>query len=83
MFIYIFSVIFLYLFIGIVLFLLQRSITFNKSIKPKKPIEYGLLYAKEVFVPTSDNLSLIAWFQKPKKNNPIMIYFHGCLIVRK
>ena len=26
---------------------------------------------------TLDNLSLIAWFQKPKNNKPILIYFHG------
>ena len=37
---YIFSGIFLYLIIGLGLFVIQRRITYNKSGKPKKPIEY-------------------------------------------
>ena len=69
MLIYIFSLIFLYLFIGLVLFFLQRSMIFNKSIKPKRPIEYGLFDVREVFISTPDNLSLLAWFQIQKKNN--------------
>ena len=75
--IYIFSVIFLYLFIGFFLFLIQRSIIFNKSGKPKKPEEYDLATIKEVFIKTSDNLTLLAWFSKPINNSPILIYFHG------
>ena len=51
--------------------------TFNKSGKPKRPIEYGLNEIKEVFIDTLDKLTLLAWFQKPKNNNPILIYFHG------
>ena len=74
---YIFSLIFLYLFIGLFLFIIQRNITFNKSVKPKKPEKYGLKEIKEVFIETQDNLKLLAWFQKPKHNNPILIYLHG------
>ena len=53
----------------------QTSLEF--SLTGKKPIEYGLYDVREVFISTPDNLSLLAWFQIPKKNNPILIYFHG------
>ena len=75
--IYIFSGIFLYLIIGLCLFVIQRRITYNKTGIPGKPIEYGLKEIKEVFIETPDNLTLLSWFQKPKDNNPILIYFHG------
>ena len=39
---YIFSGIFLYLIIEVGLFVIQKHMTFNKSGKPKRPIEYGL-----------------------------------------
>ena len=74
---YIFSGIFLYLIIGLGLFVIQRRLTFNQSDKPKRPVEYGLSEIKEVFIDTLDNLTLLAWFQKPKNNNPILIYFQG------
>ena len=75
--IYIFSAIFLYIIVGILLFFIQRKILFNKSNKPNKPEEYGLKEVKEVFIETSDNIKLISWFCSPKKNLPLLIYFHG------
>ena len=36
-----------------------------------KPEKYGLRQTKEIFINTPDNLSLLAWFQKPKINKPI------------
>ena len=75
--IYIFYSIFIYLIIGIILFFLQRSLTFNKCGPPKSPREYDLSEIKEVFINTPDNLYLLAWFQKPKINNPVLVYFHG------
>ena len=77
MFIYIFSGIFLYLIIGLVLFVIQRSVTFNKSGRSLWPEEYGLRTIKEVFIKTPDKLTLLAWFHKPKDKNPVLIYFHG------
>ena len=50
---------------------------FNISGKLRRPEEYGLQEIHEVFINTPDNLSLLAWFQKPEINQPIMIYFHG------
>ena len=77
MFIYIFSAIFIYLILGLILFLFQRRMTFNPSGKPKNPQNYGLFSIKEIFVKTSDGISLLSWFKEPKNNNPILIYFHG------
>ena len=51
--IYIFSAIFLYIIVGILLFFIQRKILFNKSNKPNKPEEYGLKEVKEIFIETS------------------------------
>ena len=75
--IYIFSGVFIYLIIGFVLFFLQRSMTFNKCGKPQNPEKYGLYDVKEIFIKTVDDINLLAWYKKPKKNNPLLIYFHG------
>ena len=74
---YIFSAIFIYLIIGLCLFIIQRQMTFNKSDKPKKPENYGLINVKEIYISTPDNFKLLAWFYKSNQNNPIIIYFHG------
>ena len=74
---YIFSIICIYVFFGFLLYLFQRKILFNVSGPPNKPIDYGLNTVKEIHIPTSDNLSLLAWYSEPKINHPTMIYFHG------
>ena len=74
---YIFSIICIYVFFGFLLYLFQRKILFNVSGPPNKPIDYGLNTVKEIHIPTSDNLSLLAWYSEPKINQPTMIYFHG------
>ena len=74
---YIFSILCIYVFFGFLLYLFQRKILFNVSGSPKKPIDYGLNTVKEIHIPTSDNLSLLAWYSEPKINQPTMVYFHG------
>ena len=74
---YIFSIICIYVFFGFLLYLFQRKILFNVSGPPNKPIDYGLNTVKEIHIPTSDNLSLLAWYSEPKINQPTMVYFHG------
>ena len=74
---YIFSIICIYVFFGFLLYLFQRKILFNVAGPPNKPIEYGLHTVKEIDIPTSDNLSLLAWYSEPKINKPTMVYFHG------
>ena len=56
--IYIFSGIFIYLIIGIALFVTQRRMIFNKSGKPKRPAEYGLNEIKEVLQQMDLNLGI-------------------------
>ena len=74
---YIFSLIFLYFFIGFTLFFLQRKIVFNVSGTPNKPSKYGLKDVKEIKIQTSDGIQLLSWFKKPINNKPLLIYFHG------
>ena len=75
--IYIYLLIFLYLFLGFILFIFQRKIIFNKSKAPKAPSDYGLIDVKKIKIETTNNISLLAWFFKGKKNKPILVYFHG------
>ncbi len=77
MFKYIISFVFLYFLFGSILFLFQRKILFNTSGIPKQPAEYGLNQVVEVKIVTPDNLRLLAWYSKPKNNQPALIYFHG------
>ena len=74
---YIFSIIFIYFLLGLILFIFQRKILFNRSYKPKNPKFYDLNDVSEVSINTKDGLNLLAWHSKPKPNKPIMIYFHG------
>ena len=75
--IYIFSLIFLYIFSGLILFFLQRRILFNTSGTPNDPKYYGLEDVKEVKINTKDNISLLAWHYKGSKKSPLLVYFHG------
>ena len=74
---YIFLLVFLYFFLGLLLFIFQRKILFNKSNKPKSPKYYNLHNVNEISIKTIDNVSLLAWFHQGQKNKPIIIYFHG------
>ena len=67
----------MYLFIGSVLYFSQRRLTFNVSGTPNKPEYYGLSNNIETYIKISKSINLISWFIKPKKNMPIIVYFHG------
>ena len=74
---YIFFLLFLYIFFGFLLYILQRRIIFNKCDKPKPPENYGLENIREVNIITEVKISLLAWFFKGRSNKPILVYFHG------
>ena len=74
---YIISAFFIYFLIGLMIFLFQRKILFNISGKPNKPRDYELINTKELKIQTSDGVDLLAWYSKPKTNQPMLIYFHG------
>ena len=75
--IYIISGIFLYFFLGLSLYFLQRKILFNTSGIPNSPSHYGLHQVKEVQVLTKDGISLLSWYFEGNSKNPTMVYFHG------
>ncbi len=74
---YIISAIAIYFFFGFLLFFFQRKILFNVSGVPSKPSVYGLSNIDELKILTSDGFSLLAWYSKPKDDNPTLLYFHG------
>ena len=74
---YIFSAIFLYIFLGFLLFVFQRHIVFNKSSHPGPPRDYELDDIKEVYIPTDDGIELLSWYYEGKSNLPILLYFQG------
>ena len=78
---YIFFIVFLYIFFGFLLYIFQRRIIFNKSGKPKAPEHYTLEKTKEIYIKTVDNISLLAWLHEGDKNKPILVYFHGLLVL--
>ncbi len=74
---YIISAIAIYFFFGFFLFFFQRKILFNVSGVPRTPSEYGLSNIEELEILTSDGVKLLAWYSKPKDDNPTLLYFHG------
>ena len=74
---YIFTAIFLYFFFGLLLFIFQRRIVFNKSGYPGTPRDYNLLTTKEIFINTEDNIDLLSWLHIGDKRLPLLVYLHG------
>ena len=74
---YIVSILLIYFFFGLFLYLFQRKILFNVSGIPNKPIKYGLKNIQEFNMVTKDNINLLCWYSKAHLNNPTLIYFHG------
>jgi len=74
---YIFSAIFLYFFLGFLLYIFQRRIVFNKSGHPGAPKDYNLDNTEEVYIKTEDNLKLLSWYHKGNNSLPLLVYFHG------
>ena len=67
----------IYLSLGLGLFLFQRKFTFNLSGKPKKPEDYNLKNVSIEYIKVSDSIKLLSWLSRPKRNKPIILYFHG------
>jgi len=74
---YIFSAIFLYFFLGFLLYIFQRRIVFNKSGHPGTPQDYNLTKTEEIYIKTEDNLDLLSWYHKGDNSLPLLVYFHG------
>ena len=74
---YITSVFFIYFLFGLIFFVFQRKILFNTSGIPKKPKDYELENIKELKIETTDAINLLAWYSKPRINQPLLVYYHG------
>ena len=74
---YIFFLVFLYLFFGFLLYIIQRRIIFNTSGKPNSPESYGLKKTQVIFIKTEDRIKLLSWFYEGDPDKPILVYFHG------
>ena len=74
---YIFFIVFLYIFFGFLLYSFQRRIIFNTSGKPNPPEYYNLQDTKQIFIETTDKISLLGWLYQGNENKPILVYFHG------
>ena len=74
---YIISALTIYFLYGLILFIFQRKILFNRTGIPKKPRDYELNNIKELKIKTFDGVNLLAWYSKPKLNQPLLVYFHG------
>ncbi len=77
MFYYTISLIIIYIFFGLLLFLFQRRIVFNVSGKSLSPYSFGLKDTSEVKIVTKDGIKLLAWYSAPQTNKPTLLYFHG------
>lgn len=74
----IFYLLFGYIFLAVLLFLLQRQMIYLPSNIQATPAEYGVSEMEVVQLTTGDDLVLQAWFRPKKKEGmPTIIFFHG------
>ncbi|MDA0966843.1 MAG: alpha/beta hydrolase [Rickettsiales bacterium] len=61
------------------MFFFQRSLLYHPVKQMAYPKNYGMdVYNTEIItLKTEDDNATIAWFTPPKKNKPIMVYYHG------
>ncbi len=59
------------------LYFCQRSILYLPVKEMAEPKNYGLYDTQEIHLTTKDGVKIIAWYKKPKHNEPIMVYFQG------
>ena len=50
---------------------------FNVSGIPQNPSNYDLKNTIPIYIKTFDGINLLSWFNKPIKNMPLLVYFHG------
>jgi len=72
-----FNILLSYLFICVVVFLMQRKLQYFPFGSVQNPYEIGLTHFNEVNINTKDNEKLRAWYYKNENSNNVIIYFHG------
>jgi uncharacterized protein len=61
----------------LLLYLMQRRLLFVPTALRVLPQTAGLAAAQEIGLVTSDGETVIAWYVAPRKDRPLVIYFHG------
>src|ERR1700693_3325426 len=79
--IFIFVYLALFVFVYLALFLIQRHLLFpihvaNAS-RLETPADYYLLDFNETALTASDDVKIVGWNRAPKKDMPVILYFHG------
>lgn len=66
-----------YLAVVAFVYVVQRSLVFRPDPQRVAPERAGLFGVSEETLVTPDGEKLIAWWTKPRLDNPVMLYFHG------
>jgi uncharacterized protein len=67
----------IYTILCIVIFFMQRKLLYVPFGNAVTPEEVGLDQYKQIFITTSDNQKLRAWYHESKKSDDVILYFHG------
>jgi fermentation-respiration switch protein FrsA (DUF1100 family) len=59
------------------LFLFQRELLYHPDRARPRLGSLAELGVQEVALPTADGLSLLAWYLPPRRDRPVVVYFHG------
>ena len=67
----------LYLGMAAILYFAQRSMMYFPETVHTTPAQAGLPEAEEVTLTASDGERLVAWHVAPRRDKPVVLYFHG------
>jgi fermentation-respiration switch protein FrsA (DUF1100 family) len=71
------SVFFVYGFICLGLFLMQRSIIYKPTSEQLTPSHYGLSKMQELQLISEDGTKIVAWYKPAPKGKLTVVYYHG------
>lgn len=67
----------LYSLIMLYMYVMQRNILFQPEADLLRPKDYELNNVEDDIIIASDGIQLGCWYAPPKKEHPIILYFHG------
>jgi len=59
------------------MYVAQRSLMYFPERQRTSPVEVGLLDIQEIVLDTADGEKVIVWYAPPKRDLPLVLYFHG------
>jgi alpha-beta hydrolase superfamily lysophospholipase len=66
-----------YVALAAILYFTQRSMMYFPETVHTAPAQAGLPEAQEIDLTASDGARIIAWHVAPRRNKPVIVYFHG------